>query len=361
MNPIFEKIKITKDQLWKAVIQDFFEDFMYFFYPNVASTIDYENGCEFLDKELDQLYPTVEGKDRRADKLVKVRFKNGDEQALFIHIEVQGYYDSNFAERMFEYYYRIFDTRRVPLAAIAIYTDDRPKFHPKAYTQHLSDWGTLLFYRFKTYKLYDETIENLENQSNIFADVMLIAYHELKQNRPKTDEALLQLKTTFYRRLLEKGHAKERVRKMINFITYYTGFADPFYLKNLEQNFSKIDKTETTMGMDELILSKLKEMYREEIIEEVRVEMIEEVREEVIGKVRVEMIEEVREEVAVKERAKFISQIKEQQEKQVFRFFQKGFSADKTADLLDLEVEFVQQLFSAFRAGKTIGNIADQN
>jgi Mg2+/Co2+ transporter CorC len=66
------------------------------------------------------------------------------------------------------------------------------------------------------------------------------------------------------------------------------------------------------MGMDELILMKYGELYREVIIEEVR--------EQVIGEVRDSFIE--REKNALK--------------RSVFRLLKKGFSVEQIVDLLDI-------------------------
>lgn len=49
--------------------------------------------------------------------------KNGTEHWFLIHIEVQGYQDSDFAKRMFQYAYRIMDRYGRPIAALAIFTD----------------------------------------------------------------------------------------------------------------------------------------------------------------------------------------------------------------------------------------------
>ena len=52
--------------------------------------IDWSQGYEFLDKELQQVVRDAEMGRRWADKLVKVRLKTGIEAFLYIHIEVQG-------------------------------------------------------------------------------------------------------------------------------------------------------------------------------------------------------------------------------------------------------------------------------
>ena len=44
-----------------------------------------------------------------ADQIAKVHLKNGEEQWVLVHTEVQSDDHEDFPLRMFEYYYRIFD------------------------------------------------------------------------------------------------------------------------------------------------------------------------------------------------------------------------------------------------------------
>ena len=48
---------LTQDKLWKAIIEEFFSDFLHFFFKDYVHLVDFEKGFEFLDKELQQLYP----------------------------------------------------------------------------------------------------------------------------------------------------------------------------------------------------------------------------------------------------------------------------------------------------------------
>lgn len=87
---------ISKDTLWEGIIEDLFEDFCYYFFPEWAARVpDFSQNPEFLDKELDEIYPEKNAEKRYADKLVKVFTKQGDTQWLLIHIEVQGYRDAH--------------------------------------------------------------------------------------------------------------------------------------------------------------------------------------------------------------------------------------------------------------------------
>ena len=71
--------------------------------------MDFSQPFTFLDKEMEQLSKKGMKRSKIVDKLVKIHLKDGSEQWLLVHIEVQGDEDENFSLRMFRYFYRIFD------------------------------------------------------------------------------------------------------------------------------------------------------------------------------------------------------------------------------------------------------------
>jgi hypothetical protein len=119
-------VKRDNDILWKSLLEVVFDDLLRFLFPGVEEVFDFKRGFEFLDKELAQMYPEP-GKEpatRFVDKLVKVFRKDGKEEWPLVHIEVQGPTSRRapFAERMFRYFYRIFDRYRKPVTGIALFT-----------------------------------------------------------------------------------------------------------------------------------------------------------------------------------------------------------------------------------------------
>lgn len=52
--------EITKDQVWKSAIENYFEEFMQYFAPNISQDIDFSKGYMNLDKELTRLAPKSE-------------------------------------------------------------------------------------------------------------------------------------------------------------------------------------------------------------------------------------------------------------------------------------------------------------
>ena len=80
----------NEDLLWKAILEDVFDDLLRFVFPEAETLFDLKRGFEFLDKELVALNPSPEEKInvRFVDKLVKVYLRKGGAEWILVHIEV---------------------------------------------------------------------------------------------------------------------------------------------------------------------------------------------------------------------------------------------------------------------------------
>ena len=133
---------------------------------------------------------------RLLDKLFKVFLKDGSEQWILIHVEVQGSKDDDFPKRMFTYGYRIWDKYQRPLFSCAILTDDNPDWKPNYFEVQFS--GSRLSAEFLTIKLLDYKNQkvNLENSNNPFASVILVQLTAL-ESKSKSPEQRKNIKFTF--------------------------------------------------------------------------------------------------------------------------------------------------------------------
>lgn len=118
------KLRSRDDLIWKAILEDVFDDFLRFFFPNADILFDMERGFEYLDKEFDSFFPQEEngaGGVRYVDKLVKVFLKNGDEKWISIHVEIQHQKGKeDFSTRMLRYWYLMKARYNVSITALAI-------------------------------------------------------------------------------------------------------------------------------------------------------------------------------------------------------------------------------------------------
>ena len=256
------------DSLWKAILEDIFEGFLVFFFPNAQELFDFSQPFQFLDKELEQLFPSNpdDFSPKYVDKLVKVFTKEGQEQWILIHIEVQGNTDKNFSHRMFQYFYRIYDRYQRPITAFAILTDKNKSFKPDKFeTAYL---GTSLRYEFNLYKILEQNEKTLAASDNPFAMIVLTALVALKKDK-LSEEELLSQKIALLKRLSVKGFSREKITALIGFLKLYVRFGnsenDLKFEDALEQT---LNRPKATMGIVEFVIERERRDAKNQGIEE---------------------------------------------------------------------------------------------
>ncbi len=141
------------DSPWKEMLELYFPQFMAFFFPDAHADVDWSHGYESLEQELREVVRDAEIGRRLADKLMKVRRRDGREQDILVHLEVQGKREESFPRRMFVYNYRVFDRHDRPVVSLAVLGDDHPDWRPDRFGYDL--WGCEMGLRFPVVKLWD--------------------------------------------------------------------------------------------------------------------------------------------------------------------------------------------------------------
>ena len=214
------------DSPWKEIIEEYFQDFMTFFFPKAAQEIDWTKGYEFLDKEFQKVVREASSKQGRVDKLVKVWRKTGEQAWVYIHIDVQSQYEMDFAKRMFIYNYRIFDRYQQPVATFVIYGDKGSDWEPNHYGYKL--WGCEMGLKFATVKLlgYVHKWAELDKNPNPFAFVVK-AHLYAKHTKDEPEERYKQ-KWRLTRSLYERGYSKQDVLNLFRFIDWVMTLPEEF-------------------------------------------------------------------------------------------------------------------------------------
>ena len=180
----------TQDELWKAIIEEFLDEFMQFFYAKYYYLIDKTRPYEVMDKELSKIYPEASEIKRRGDKLIKVPMVGGESQFVLTHLEVQGYKETDYGRRMYVCQYRLDERYGLPVAAMVIYSDKNQQNRLNNYERNCL--GTRLLYEFPTYVIADHAMEEYEQMDNAFAIICQVVLVALK--RKWKDEDLLKMK-----------------------------------------------------------------------------------------------------------------------------------------------------------------------
>ncbi len=142
-------------------------------FPEIFDNIAWELGTESLDQELQEIQKDIFDKDS-AEKIIKVRLRDKGSKILFIHVEVQRYSSDEavFGERMFRYFYRIWDKFRYKykdkseIVAAAIYTYKGERGKDKKYVYKLPELEKeILTYNFKTIDVEKLSLENISEDN----------------------------------------------------------------------------------------------------------------------------------------------------------------------------------------------------
>ena len=188
---------------------------------------------------------------RFADKLVKVYHRDGEEEWVLLHVEIQG--DTakrdEFSARMFRYFYRILDRFGRPVSAVAIYTGrngqkmlDRFEY---AYR------STNLVYKYHAVSILDFSDAELEASSNPFAMVVMAAKTALLEGKVPEWE-LLEKKVALARSLLRRGYSARKVKAIFVFLSNCVCFKDREMNRIFRERIQSKDNNKA-MGIDEYL------------------------------------------------------------------------------------------------------------
>jgi hypothetical protein len=203
---------------WKDILENYFFEFLEFFFPEAYRDIDRSRGYRFLDKELKQVVRDAELGRRYADKLAEVFLKDGSKEWILIHVEVQGRKEKVFAERMFVYNYRIFDKYRRTVISFAVLADDNAGWRPSGFGY--GRWGCMLRMDFPIVKLTDYAAqwEELEKSENPFAVAVMAHLKAIETKKDRNQRRYWKLHLC--KSLYSRGYSRNDVLLLFGFIDW---------------------------------------------------------------------------------------------------------------------------------------------
>jgi hypothetical protein len=325
------------DILWKGIIEEVFDDLLRFIFPEADKVFDIGRGFEFMDKELAKMYPEPEKESdtKFVDKLVKAFRKDGQEEWVLCHVEIQGETKAKerslFAERMFLYYCRIFERGHKPITAIAIFTALDGCKMPDRYEYHFL--GTSHTYEYNTYRIADASNKELAKSDNPFAVVVMAAKTALLSG--KVPELELKNKKLLIAKLLlgKKVFPKKKVDAILAFLNNYVLFAKKETNHIFMEELDQLTGQTNTMG----IIEQLADIKEKAALKK--------------GEEKVMMARTEGEEKVKMARTEGERKVKMTQEKSIKAFLDNtGFSVEKIASLVDVPVSFVEKVKRGIRA-----------
>jgi hypothetical protein len=134
---------------------------------------------------------------------------DGGEQWVLVHLEVQGWHDLDFAERIFVYNYRVYDRYRRPVASLALLEDDSKRWRPDSFGYSLL--GCDMRIDFPVVKLleFPGQIDELQSHPNPFA--LVTAAHLLARQTRDNAHWRRRAKWQLTKRLCQRGWSRQRI------------------------------------------------------------------------------------------------------------------------------------------------------
>ena len=258
------------DAAWKTILEAFEVEVVEVLFPEIFGDIDWDAGTESLDLELAEIQREIFDKDSAekiiSDKIIKVRLKDNNSKILFIHVEVQSYSSDEdaFGERMFRYFYRIWDKFRyknkdkseVIAAAIYTYKGERGKDKKYVYkVPKLED--EILTYNFRTIDVEKLDLEKI-SFDNPLRIVFIIAQTLL--NTSTKDIDIYNAKIQLAEELIEydKVQNEEQIKALADFLEYLFLIQD----KELENKYEEYRKERG--GAIKMTVDQIRQKYYEQ-------------------------------------------------------------------------------------------------
>ncbi|MBT2238312.1 Rpn family recombination-promoting nuclease/putative transposase [Heyndrickxia coagulans] len=197
------------DRLFKELIQNFFQEFMDAFFPDLSTDLDYRR-VRFLSQEQFTDFPG--GEQKRVDILAETKVK-GKDTVILIHVEPQSYYEKPFPERMFRYYMMISLRHRKPVLPIAVFSYEEKTETPDTYTFAFHNIEILRFH-YLSIHLMKQNWRNYIRSNNPVAAALL-------SKMGYTETERVQVKLEFLRMLARMELDPAKMRLLYGFFDYY--------------------------------------------------------------------------------------------------------------------------------------------
>ena len=229
------------DSPWKEAVEHYFPEFMAFYFPHAHIEIDWSKEHVFLDQELRAVVQDSGLGTRFVDKLVRVNVLNGDEQWIYIHVEVQGTKQAEFAKRMFVYNYRIYDRYDRPVASLAVLADKNRSWKPGSYGFTVLGCSHTITFPVAKLTDYNNNLDELLASDNAFG--WITAAHILTQQTRMQHQERYDAKLRLIRILYQRHWEKQRIIDLLYIVDWLMQLPD-WLSSKLWQELETIEERE---------------------------------------------------------------------------------------------------------------------
>jgi predicted transposase YdaD len=230
------------DQLFKELLSTFFVEFLDLFLPQVACQIE-RDSVRFLPQEY--FADLTTGEKKIIDLLAEVKIL-GQDAVILIHLEAQSSSETDFAQRMFFYFARLYQKYGHRIYPIVVFSFDKPlREEPFTHCVEFADLKVLEF-NFAPIQLNRLHWRDYLSQPNPVAAALMAKMLIAPGDRPRVKAECLRLLTT-----LRLDPAR---------VQLISGFVDTYLQLNVQEEgmfqaeIGKLEKSEQ-VGVMQIVTS----------------------------------------------------------------------------------------------------------
>ncbi|MBN2506338.1 MAG: transposase [Verrucomicrobia bacterium] len=212
------------DGAWKEALELYLEPFLQLCFPTVAQGIDWALPVEFLDQELQEIVRDADLGKQRVDKLVKVRRRDGAEEWVLLHVEIQAQPDDRLPLRVYQYHHRIADRFGRRVATLVVLADLQAEWTPTSYHEEL--WGCRVRFEYPICKLLDFVRDRAALEASDNPAAIVVAAHLAAQATHRDMDQRHRLKWQLTRRLYERDFDRKNILELFRLIDWLMALPD---------------------------------------------------------------------------------------------------------------------------------------
>ncbi|UJL48301.1 transposase [Virgibacillus sp. NKC19-16] len=222
------------DQLFKQLINTFFEEFLEAFFPEVHWNVDFTAITPLPGEVFTDL---IDDKTRRLDIVVETKLKDV-ETVLIIHVEPQSYTETDFHERMYHYFSLLYNKYRKPILPIAVFSYDENRYEKDEFSIGFPFFHVLIF-NFLMLELRKNNWRDYIKSDNPAAAALL-------SKMGYSEEEKVQVKKEFLRMLVRMELDPAESRLII-------GFFEEYLILNEEEEEQLMNEVQQLDNPDEIL------------------------------------------------------------------------------------------------------------
>jgi hypothetical protein len=331
-----------QDHAWKKFISNNFFNCLARINPKLYVAVDKSVPPVFLEQEfhndLRGKYKVTD-KEKRGDKLVKLRLLSGEDHFVFLHSEIQDQLRDNIPDRICTY--RILIHLRYQthdITSVAIFTGKVPAKKHKIFIKEC--YGSKMTYSYISFIIAKQNVRKLQKSNNPFDIALLAAKYTL--NTEGDEQRRLLFKQKVFEIALKKNIPLEKMEELLSFVLDYMHLSP-----KMENEFISKSPFYQPINDDTMVKTRGQKLLAHMISSSVYAKRFE----EILSEKEAETLRLVAEKEAEKEAEKAL-----ERSNTIKKLLAENFSPEKIADLLDYDLAFVQTVALQFEQEKSKSN-----